>query len=39
MDILKEIVGIRREKRVRQVDLADRMGITQTTLSRYESGK
>jgi len=39
MDILGDLIQIRKGKKVSQDDLTGTLGINSTTLSRYESGK
>jgi len=37
MDIFDSLIQIRKDKKVSQVELAKSIGVTRTTLSRYES--
>ena len=39
MNILDKLIKIRKEKKIKQVDMLDALGVNPTTLSRYESGK
>lgn len=39
MDIIESLVQVRKEKKITQIDIANNLGVTKTTMCRYESGK
>lgn len=39
MDILVKLIALRKDKKIKQGDMASYLGITQTTLCRYEKCK
>ena len=39
MEIAEAIVVLRERMGIKQIDLADRLGVTVTSISRYENGR
>ena len=39
MDIRIKLVELRKQRRIKQIDVAGHIGITATALSRFEKGK